>query len=83
MSIKDLDLQAGLAKLYQDLKQAQQYSMEWANAVVALSAQIAAHPLYAGDASTQDKDYIAAAKLATDTFVKNAPPIPDKIVQPV
>lgn len=79
MSIKDLSLQVELSKLYQDMKQAQEYAQSWASNVVALSDQIAAHPLYAADASAQDKTYIAAAKLATDTFVKAAPPIPDKV----
>lgn len=79
MSIKDLDKQVALAKMYADLKQAQLYAKQWAATVNALSAQLSADPIYLQNVSAEEFQFVADSALVSDTFTKGLPAAPDVV----
>lgn len=69
MALTDLSSSADLVSSYNNLKNAQQYATQWAQAIVNNSTALAANALWAANASEQDLAFVQEAVSAANAYL--------------
>ncbi len=83
MAISDLSNEADLYKDWQAFVQATEYAKQWSDNAMALSQKMQANPVYQKSIAPDEAQYILVVDGASDTFSKDIPIAPTKVITPV